>query len=106
MDIVEGQFSCPSDSIKFAKDFGKLFGLIFQITDDILDEEQDFLSLGKTPGKDKKQGKSTLLSLTNKENLKSFCIRKIKKFEVENKFLMNKDPKLKNLLYFNLERLC
>ena len=45
--------------IKFAYDFGQIFGLLFQITDDLLDNEKDFKSLGKTPGKDKKQGKST-----------------------------------------------
>ena len=52
--------------VKFAEDFGKVFGLIFQITDDILDVEQDFKMLGKTPGKDKQQGKSTLLSIKKK----------------------------------------
>ena len=54
--------------INFAEEFGKLFGLIFQIIDDILDDEGDFKSLGKTPGKDKKQGKCTLLSIGNKKN--------------------------------------
>ena len=91
--------------INFAKNYGKVFGLIFQITDDILDLEQDFESLGKTPGKDKNQGKSTLLSLTNKSKLTKFCLNEIKNFEKNNhKFLKNKTI-LRELLYFNLERL-
>ena len=41
---------------------------MFQIIDDILDETKDFKFLGKTPGKDKKQGKSTLISSNGKRN--------------------------------------
>ena len=52
--------------IKFAEEYGNLFGLKFQILDDINDETKNFIFLGKTPGKDKKQGKSTLVSFTNK----------------------------------------
>ena len=35
--------------------------LIFQIIDDYLDEVGNYKKLGKTPGKDKKKGKSTIL---------------------------------------------
>ena len=91
--------------VSFAKNYGKLFGLLFQITDDILDEEQNFQLLGKTPGKDKKQGKSTLISISNKIKLKEYCLKKIKNFEVNNKVFLEKSPNLTNLLYFNLERL-
>jgi farnesyl diphosphate synthase len=91
--------------IKFAESFGKLFGLIFQITDDILDEEKDFKSLGKTPGKDKKQGKSTLLSLTNKKKLKDFCINEVNKFESRNKKIFERNLILKKLLNLNIEKL-
>ena len=34
-------------------EFGSLYGLLFQITDDILDVEGDFTAMGKTLGKDK-----------------------------------------------------
>ncbi len=66
--------------LKFAEEFGNLYGLVFQIIDDISDETENFLSLGKTPGKDKRQGKSTLVSNVNKEKAIVFCNKKINKF--------------------------
>jgi geranylgeranyl diphosphate synthase type II len=39
--------------------FSYYLGLLFQITDDILDETSDFASLGKTVGKDEKELKFT-----------------------------------------------
>lgn len=90
--------------VTFAENFGVLFGLIFQITDDIIDDEEDFKYLGKTPGKDKKQGKSTLLNVINKQKLKKYCLEQIKNFENKNKKFFNKNDILKKLIYFNLER--
>ncbi|MCE5234557.1 MAG: polyprenyl synthetase family protein [Eubacteriales bacterium] len=50
----------PSDAEAAALSrFGGLFGLLFQITDDVLDEEGSLLTLGKTPGKDKAAQKLT-----------------------------------------------
>ena len=69
--------------IKFAYDFGQIFGLLFQITDDLLDNEKAFKSLGKTPGKDKKQGKSTLSSIENKEKVKISVCKKLKNLKIE-----------------------
>ena len=91
--------------IKFAKEFGNLFGIIFQITDDIIDEEEDFKSLGKTPGKDRKQGKSTLLSLMDKKKLSNFCLDEINKFKNKNKKHFIKHQILEKILYLNIERL-
>ncbi len=91
--------------IDFAEKFGTLFGLTFQITDDILDEESNFIKLGKTPGKDKKQGKSTLLSVIKKSDLKKFCFDKIDKFEKYNKKFFIKNDIFKKIIYYNLNRL-
>lgn len=43
--------------------FAALSGLLFQIVDDLLDAEQDSATLGKTAGKDAKQGKATFVTL-------------------------------------------
>jgi len=50
--------------------YGKKIGLLFQITDDILDEESSFEELGKTPGKDAASGKLTYPSLYGMEKTK------------------------------------
>ena len=91
--------------INFANDFGKLFGIIFQITDDIIDQDQDFRTIGKTPGKDKIQGKSTLLSIKSRDELEKFCLKKIKNFQNKNKSFFLDNPILSKLIYFNLEKL-
>ena len=91
--------------INFVNDFGKLFGIIFQITDDIHDQEQDFKTLGKTPGKDKIQGKSTLLSITNKEELKKYCLKEIKKFRKKDKSFLLNNPILNKLITLYVEKL-
>lgn len=45
------------------KSFGKDLGALFQITDDILDVEGEFSSLGKSIGKDEEEGKYTSVAL-------------------------------------------
>jgi len=47
------------DELARMKRFGRRIGLLFQITDDILDRTADTASLGKTAGKDEVQGKAT-----------------------------------------------
>jgi farnesyl diphosphate synthase len=42
--------------------FAKLIGLAFQVVDDTLDAESSTATLGKTAGKDSKQGKPTYVS--------------------------------------------
>ncbi len=90
--------------IKFSKSYGALFGIIFQIMDDILDEINTFKEIGKTPGKDIKQGKRTLLSIIGKKNTINFCEEKIYNFVKKNKKEFEKYPILKELLYYNIKR--
>ena len=53
--------------------------------DDLFDEENSFEEIGKTPGKDKKQGKRTLLSLIGKKKSINFCEEIIYNFIKKNK---------------------
>ena len=106
-------FSCLSpcmlskkkQNLDFAKNYGALFGLLFQITDDILDGKNDFKSLGKTPGKDKKQGKSTLVSISRMEDIKQFCLLKVGEFKSKNKKMLKDYPILVKILESNIKRL-
>ena len=54
---------CGQEELQRLTTFGEKVGLAFQIVDDILDEESDTVSLGKTAGKDKHQKKSTYPSV-------------------------------------------
>lgn len=45
------------------KEIGKKTGIMFQITDDVLDEESTYVELGKTPHKDKEEGKMTSVAV-------------------------------------------
>ena len=45
------------------KTLGETFGKLFQWTDDLLDVKSSFEKMGKTPGKDKVQGKVTAVSV-------------------------------------------
>ena len=110
--LFEFSFAAPfiikdetNKRIQFSKSYGALFGTIFQIMDDLFDEVNSFKEIGKTPGKDKKQGKRTLLSVIGKKNTISFCEEHIHSFIKNNKNEFHKNPMLKELLYFNVERL-
>lgn len=52
------------------KSFGHGLGCLFQLTDDILDNEGDFKELGKSVGKDKKEGKCTAVGLFGTDGAK------------------------------------
>lgn len=58
------------DKIDEMENFGQIFGLAFQIYDDIMDEISTFEELGKTIGKDKEAGKLTYVTLYGLENAK------------------------------------
>ena len=109
--LFEFSFSAPfilaklsNAKIRFAKDFGLLFGLIFQIVDDLIDEGGTLDKIGKTPGKDLKQGKSTLLSAIGKKNANNFCRNEIKIFTNKYKKFLKNNENLIKLLNYGLER--
>ncbi len=91
--------------IQFAKDYGMLFGLIFQIIDDLIDEIGTFKKIGKTPGKDVEQGKSTLLKLIGEKQVTDLCNNKINTFIKKYKNKINQNPILIKMLKFGMDRL-
>ncbi len=58
--------------------FGDNMGLVFQIVDDILDEEGNTATLGKTSGKDKASGKITFVRLYGIEESRRIAAQKTK----------------------------
>ncbi len=59
--------------------FGEEYGLLFQITDDILDAEGDPLLLGKSVGKDAAEGKLTFISLYGSEKAKELAAQTLER---------------------------
>ena len=91
--------------VNFSKNYGSLFGTLFQIADDFIDETNTFKEIGKTPGKDRKQGKRTLLSAIGKTGVKDYSINIIEEFIQKNKREFLNNPILEELLYYNVEKL-
>ena len=91
--------------IKFSKNYGSIFGRIFQIVDDLIDEVNSFKEIGKTPGKDKKQGKRTLLSVIGKTKAKNYCEEIVENFIRKYKKEFSDNPILSDLLYYNINKL-
>ena len=87
-----------SQDLKFASNYGIFYGLIFQIIDDYLDVVSSFNQIGKTPGKDKKQGKSTIIQYMNINEVVPYCEQMIKKFIQKNNKYFFRWPILDNLL--------
>ena len=84
--------------VNFSKNYGSLFGTLFQIADDFIDETNTFREIGKTPGKDRKQGKRTLLSAIGKAGVRDYGIKIIQEFIKKNKREFFKNPILEKLL--------
>ncbi len=90
--------------IQFAKEYGMIFGLIFQVMDDLMDDIGNFKKIGKTPGKDVQQGKSTLLKLIGKKQVINLCRSKIDNFLKKYDKRLLERPLLIKLLEFGMKR--
>ncbi len=53
--------------------FADAYGMLFQITDDILDFEGDSAQIGKTAGKDEREGKITFVTVYGIEEAREFA---------------------------------
>jgi farnesyl diphosphate synthase len=62
------------DAVRAGLDrYSKCIGLAFQVVDDVLDSEASTATLGKTAGKDAKQGKSTYVSAMGAVRAREFA---------------------------------
>ena len=90
-------FSCVAPAIAAQTDstlihkleeYAQAIGILFQITDDLLDAEGDEKLVGKTLQKDKKSNKSTFVTLYGKEN----ALSKAKKIHSDAISLLTQNP--------------
>ena len=91
-------------NLNFANSYGENFGLIFQIIDDYIDETGTYKKIGKTPGKDKKKGKSTILNYLEKNSAVDYCEKRANQFFIRNNNFFTKLKILKDLLKYIIER--
>ena len=80
--------------IKFFEDIGSNIGLLFQISDDLIDFKGDSKKAGKKTGKDQKKGKATLISLLGYNNAIKYCNKiildinkKLRRYEPKTKYI-------------------
>ena len=93
-----------NQEVKFFENIGANIGLLFQISDDLIDFRGDSKIAGKKTGKDQKKGKATLISLLGYKNAVKYCDKII--FDI-NKSLKKYGPNSKNIretLYYILNR--
>ncbi len=68
--IIKGK---NKNEIKFFESVGSKIGLLFQISDDLIDYKGNSKIAGKKTGKDRKKGKATLISLLGQRNAIKYC---------------------------------
>tara|TARA_E500000081_G_scaffold132617_1_gene143696 strand:- start:140 stop:1012 length:873 start_codon:yes stop_codon:yes gene_type:complete len=93
-----------NQEVKFFENLGANIGLLFQISDDLIDFRGDSKIAGKKTGKDQKKGKATLISLLGYKNAVKYCDKII--FDI-NKSLKKYGSNSKNIretLYYILDR--
>ena len=93
-----------NQEVKFFENIGANIGLLFQISDDLIDFRGDSKIAGKKTGKDQKKGKATLISLLGYKNAVKYCDKII--FDINNS-LKKYGPNSKNIretLYYILNR--
>ena len=61
--------------------------------------------IGKTPGKDIKQMKSTILKYFNNSDINIYCKKIVDKFIMKNSLYFKKWPDLKKLLFYLINQL-
>lgn len=90
--------------IEVLRSFGKAYGMLFQITDDILDLTGSQAETGKTMGKDESSGKLTFPSVYGLEKTKELAVKEYEKAKNEISVFGEKAEYFINLLDFTVSR--
>ena len=90
--------------IRFFENIGSDIGLLFQISDDLIDHKGNSKIAGKKTGKDQKKGKATLIGLLGYNNAVKYCDNLI--ININNKLIKygSNSNKIKQTLEYILKR--
>ena len=83
------------NEIKFLDDLGSKIGLLFQISDDLIDFKGETKIAGKKTGKDKKKGKATLINILGYSKSVRYCDKMI--IEINKNLKKKYGPKSKSI---------
>jgi len=90
--------------IKFFENIGSNIGLLFQISDDLIDFKGDSKIVGKKTKKDQKIGKATLISLIGHRNAIKYCDKIISDINKKLKIYGSSSKNIKETLDYILNR--
>ena len=90
--------------IRFFENIGSDIGLLFQISDDLIDYKGNSNIAGKKTGKDKKKGKATLIGLLGYNNTVKYCDNLIININNKLKKYGSNAKKIKQTLEYILNR--
>ena len=90
--------------IRYFENIGSDIGLLFQISDDLIDYRGNSKIAGKKTGKDKKKGKATLISLLGYNNAVKYCNNLIKNINIKLQKYGSNSKKIKHTLEYILNR--
>ena len=104
---LAGLMSCSDENLiqKFSQtvsNLGSQIGLLFQIVDDYIDSNASFQDIGKTPGKDEKNGKLTYVTLLGDVGTKAKALELID--EIRSKIRDFKEKTILEEIVLGLEK--
>ena len=90
--------------LKFFENIGSDIGLLFQISDDLIDYRGNSKIAGKKTGKDQKKGKATLINLLGYNNAVKYCNNLVINITGKLKKYGSNSKKIKQTLEYILNR--
>jgi len=90
--------------IKFFENIGSDIGLLFQISDDLIDHKGNSKIAGKKTGKDQKKGKATLINLIGYDDSLKYCDKIIKDINKNLRKYGSRSEKINETLGYILNR--